>query len=823
MAVLRWVSLSVVLLVLALAAGAQARPNRAAAGPLVEVIVQLDGASLAAAAPARELSGRDTARRRLSLRAPASVSRLRSLASAQRTVEARLEAAMPEASVRWRYRVVANGLAVVLPAAKVPSLSRLPGVRAVFPSVTYRPALDRAPAQIGAPALWGPGFTGSTGAGIKIAIVDQGVDPKHPFFAPTGYTMPAGYPKGQTAFTSAKVIVARTFVPPGADWAGAKVPFHDDESAHGTHVAGIAAGNADTVADYNGTKPHLSGVAPRAYIGNYNALAVPSTFGLNGNSPELVAAIEQAVKDGMDVINLSLQEAEIEPSRDVVALALDAAARAGVIPVVAGGNSFDEFGPGSVGSPASAARAITVGAVTTTRGGRPNEVASFSSAGPTQLSLRLKPDVVAPGVNILSSVPGGWELLSGTSMASPIVAGAAALLRERHPDWSVEQLKSALATTGKDTSGDSPVTRQGGGVIDLPLADNPIVFASPTSFSLGLLRRGGSVARTVTLADAGGGSGVWTATLDPMTAQKGAKVTLASPSVTVPGRLTLRVTTTKAAAQGDVSGRVVLTRGADVRRLTYWLHVTAPALPAPTRTIAVAGLYKGSTKGRPARVTRYRYPDRPAGVPFATTLLGPEQVFRVRIRRSVANMGVVVVRRGRGVTVEPRVVAAGDENRLTGLTALPVDVNPYGRTYGQFVRAAGAIAPRPGSYDVVFDSGTRAGAGSFTFRLWIDDRTPPSIALPSRDVRSGRSLAVSVRDGGSGVDPRTLVVSVDGRTRATPSLAAGGIRVATAGLAAGRHALVVHASDYQESRNMENVRGVLPNTRVLRTTFVVRP
>ena len=85
-------------------------------------------------------------------------------------------------------------------------------------------------------------------------------------------------------------------------------------------------------------------MAPKAYIGNYKVLTVPSGFGLNGNSAEIVAGIEAAVRDGMDVINLSLGEAEIEPSRDIVAAALDGAAAAGVVPVVAAGNNFEGHG-----------------------------------------------------------------------------------------------------------------------------------------------------------------------------------------------------------------------------------------------------------------------------------------------------------------------------------------------------------------------------------------------------------------------------------------------------------------------------------------------
>ena len=106
--------------------------------------------------------------------------------------------------------------------------------------------------------------------------------PAAPVLLAGGYTMPAGFPKGQTGYTTAKVIVARAFAPASTTWRNARLPFDPEQSEHGTHVAGIAAGNAGTVA--NGTP--ISGVAPRAYIGNYKALSVPTDadVGLDGNA-----------------------------------------------------------------------------------------------------------------------------------------------------------------------------------------------------------------------------------------------------------------------------------------------------------------------------------------------------------------------------------------------------------------------------------------------------------------------------------------------------------------------------------------------------------
>src|SRR5205823_13221065 len=191
-----------------------------------------------------------------------------------------------------------------------------------------------------------------------------------------------------TAFTTTKVSAARAFPPPGATWKYASRPFDPVESEHATHVAGIAAG--DYGATQRGGRP-VSGVAPAAYIGNYKVLTVPTPeVGLNGNSPESVKGVDAAVADGMNVINLSLGEAEIDLDRDIVVRAIDAAADAGVVPAVAAGNDFSEFGYGSIDSPGDAPKAITAAAVT-----KDSAIADFSSAGPSGIDLGFKPDVSA--------------------------------------------------------------------------------------------------------------------------------------------------------------------------------------------------------------------------------------------------------------------------------------------------------------------------------------------------------------------------------------------------------------------------------------------
>jgi subtilisin family serine protease len=738
----------------------------------------------------------------------------------QRAFRAALAKRVPDARVRWRYRLVANGFAVDLPQSELGQLRRLPGVREVYASVEYGPQLDRSPQQIGASQLWGPGLA-SAGQGVKIGIIDSGIDRQHVFFDPSGYSLPAGFPKGQRQHTTAKVIVARAFPPPGAS-GNARLPA--DEHGHGTHVAGIAAGNASTRAPGGRL---VSGVAPRAYLGNYKVF-VPTESGLspNANAPEITAAIEAAVADGMDVINFSGGEPEIEPNRDIVALAFDAAAAAGVVPVVAAGNDYEEFGAGSVSSPANSTRAISVAAVETEGIPGTSVHADFSSVGPTTISLRLKPDVAAPGVQILSSVPGGWASVSGTSMAAPHVAGASALLRQRHPGWTVAQIKSALVQTG--TNGLDERDRllgpqfQGGGVVSLPRADRPLLFADPAGLSFGLQARGATFRGAIELDDAEGGAGVWQVT--GLLRESPAGVTLALPaSVEVPGTLPYELTTSPSAGQGDRSGYIELRRGSDVRRIPFWGRVTLRALAGhAARALRQPGLYRGTTQGQPALVTTYRYPENPSGVGVTTVLTGPEAVYRLRIARRVANFGAVITRRAAGSSVEPRVVAGLDEDRLTGYAGLPIAHNPYLENFHDPVLAAGALSPRPGEYGIVFDSARRAGAGPFTFRLWIDDVTPPTLRLRTRRVDRGDPILVAAIDRGSGVYPDLVRASIDGRS-VRAAYRRGVVRIGTTGLSPGAHRLRLRVSDYQETKNTENVARILPNTRFLTATVTIRP
>jgi hypothetical protein len=221
-------------------------------------------------------------------------------------------------------------------------------------------------------------------------------------------------------------------------------------------------------------------------------------------------------------------------------------------------------------------------------------------------------------------------------------------------------------------------------------------------------------------------------------------------------------------------------------------------------------------------VKHYRYPDNPRGLGLNRVLRGPEIVFRVRLRQPAANFGVALLSRARGVQVEPRVVYARDENRLTGPVGLPLNVNAYTGRYQVFAPSAGALLPAAGVYEIVFDSATRAGAGRFTFRFWINDTVAPRLALLTRTA-SRRGVRVAARDAGSGIDPRSVSARIDGRVRdARYVRRAGVIVVDVEGLSRGRHRLELVAADHQEAKNSENAHRILPNTSRLRARFVVR-
>jgi hypothetical protein len=285
----------------------------------------------------------------------------------------------------------------------------------------------------------------------------------------------------------------------------------------------------------------------------------------------------------------------------------------------------------------------------------------------------------------------------------------------------------------------------------------------------------------------------------------------------------VRTRATRRAAATDSSGFVVLMRGGETRRLPYWLHVSARALARKPHTVLRRpGTYRGNTRRGRTIVSSYRFPSGSSSLGLRAHLFGPEQVFRLIIRGRVTNAGARVLSQKPGVSVSPRLVRAGDEDRLTGYAGLPLRLNPYQPSFYGIEPVVGVFRPAPGAYDLVFDTGSRRVAGPFTFRYWVNDTTPPSVRLLTRTLRSGAPLRLSVRDGGSGVDPTSVLARVDRRYRRVLYGRRGRFEVVVGRLARGRHTLVFSVADYQETKNTEDASKTLPNTRRYSATFFVR-
>ncbi|MFI6530284.1 S8 family peptidase [Streptomyces uncialis] len=310
------------------------------------------------------------------------------------------------------------------------------GISRVWLDGLHRATLETSTGQIGAPKAWETGYEGE---GVRIAVLDTGVDETHPDL-------------------QGRVVAARNF-------SGA--PDAADRDGHGTHVASTAAGSG---AGSNGTH---RGVAPKA--GVINAKVLDDEGG--GSDSGIIAGIDWAVAQGADIVNLSLGREDTSGIDPLEAQVNKVTAEKGVLFAVAAGNS----GPNSIGSPGSADEAFTVGAVD-----RADKLADFSSTGPRIRGGAVKPDVTAPGVDIDAAAPGGGRrTISGTSMAAPHVAGAAALLKQRHPGWKAAELKSALASSAKD-GGYTP-HEQGAGRIAVDRAITQSVVGQETSIAFGKL------------------------------------------------------------------------------------------------------------------------------------------------------------------------------------------------------------------------------------------------------------------------------------------------------------------------------------------------
>ena len=555
-----------------------------------------------------------------------------------------LQTNVPSAKITSEFYTVLNGVAVKLNGNAIGKLANNTDVLVVEYNALYRPIMSESHKIISADGAWAlAGGRAGAGAGVKVGIIDTGIDQTHPFLAAGALTAPAGFPRcdaqdsstntpdSNCKYVSGKVIVAKVFNNK-LNQNGFDAQAVQD---HGTHVSGTVAGITGVDAVVNGvTIDDMSGVAPGAWLGNYNVF--PGNVE-NAHSEDILNAVDAAVVDGMDVLNLSLGGG-YHGNNDLLAMGLDNAVDAGVVIAVAAGNSGP--GAGTLESPGRARNVITVGASTnqhfvgqpltylapasTTVGvavgdfpalpagtyglsdtnstgctsfpaasltgtlalvdrgsctfstkvrnavaagatavlvvnnvaGDPSAMgfdglggdvypavmigltdgaalrvsgattasvtaafseflnvankdilAGFSSQGPTNVDMAIKPDLTSVGVNVLSSIPGGdWAFFSGTSMATPHIAGSAAVLLSLNPGWSPAQVKSALVNTAdrviKDAKtglADVGPTAQGAGRENLTAASAATLSLSPVSASFGKISGSRNVPTTFTM------------------------------------------------------------------------------------------------------------------------------------------------------------------------------------------------------------------------------------------------------------------------------------------------------------------------------------
>jgi minor extracellular serine protease Vpr len=288
---------------------------------------------------------------KLDLNSPASKKYGNSLQAKRENYKKWLAKQVPQVQVVTEYSVAYNGLGLKLNGASLKDINSGPGAVETGYSQTYQKAMSSSTGLINVQGLWDSlGGQANAGDGIKVGVIDSGIDQTHPFLQPNaGMVMPEGFPKGDVSFTSKKVIVAKVF---NQDpWQTAQAV-----ESHGSHVSGTIAGKAGTMPTL-GNNP-LSGVAPGAYLGNYNVF--PGQVA-NAKSLFIAKAVEEAVADGMDVLNLSLGGTP-HKGADLLDMTVNAATDAGVVVVISAGNS----GPGNytVGSPGTADKVITVAATT---------------------------------------------------------------------------------------------------------------------------------------------------------------------------------------------------------------------------------------------------------------------------------------------------------------------------------------------------------------------------------------------------------------------------------------------------------------------------
>ncbi|HEX6682680.1 MAG TPA: S8 family serine peptidase [Candidatus Limnocylindrales bacterium] len=370
--------------------------------------------------------------------------------------------------------------------------------------------LDRNLTQIGAPHAWDRGLSGTA---VKVAVLDTGVDPSHPDLR-------------------GRLVKAENFT---------DSPTADDRNGHGTHVASIVAGDGAAAGGQR------RGVAFGSELLSGKVLGDEGT----GSFSDIIEGMQWAADQGARIVNLSLGTDFPSNGSDPLSQAVESlTASHGTLFVVSAGNR----GPGesTIGAPGAATSALTIGAVDAH-----DRLAAFSSRGPRVGDRAVKPELTAPGVDIIAARASGTDLgepvnarytrLSGTSMAAPHVAGAAALLAQHHPQWTGRELKALLVGSA------SPVKETafaaGSGRLDLPKALRQNVIAADPTLSFGFVPYPPQplAARPVTLVNKGSAA----VTVDLSARMGGLGAAVRPAKVTIPAGGSAKADVSVAVERGD--------------------------------------------------------------------------------------------------------------------------------------------------------------------------------------------------------------------------------------------------------------------------------
>ncbi len=340
-------------------------------------------------------------------------------------------------AVSRQFSRVFSGSAMTATPNAIRVLATRPDVETIWLDEPVHTLLDVSVPLIGVPKIWNAGLTGN---GIRVGIVDTGIDPDHPDL--TG-----------------RIIANRDFTGEG----------ERDNNGHGTHVAGIIGGTgAQSGGKYRGVAPDCSYIIAKVLKGNGS-----------GMMSDVIAGLEYVAEQHAQVVNLSLGGGANCDGTDALSVACDSIVDQGIVVCVAAGNSGP--GAGTLGSPGCAKKVVTIGATDKQDG-----IASYSSRGPTA-DGRVKPDVCFPGSSIHSCrakntsmgqpIDNYYTTASGTSMATPHASGSSALLLQAQPKLNPQQVKDALMNTAKDLGLDA--NTQGKGRADVFAAYQAVTSPQP--------------------------------------------------------------------------------------------------------------------------------------------------------------------------------------------------------------------------------------------------------------------------------------------------------------------------------------------------------